>query len=657
VNSSNLHCDGATIEPLKSDRTPSVVFVLGVSSHRERHPDNWKIETETLDTWYLGRWRVKGQNLTCESLWSGSRAGQLWELIEEWLPERRSAWLFSGSLGRDLTLTDFWGQLHDASGDDRPGGKQPGLDERNHNGRSAARGGVGLSRVRRRAHRNHHKSNWSSSLVVDDDRCTAVIARCRAGANRQVDGELDAHGQSNRRADNAGSLVLVDTRNYFFPVLTAESAIARLRECQQHVEELIGLVKTENLGPLRLTGASQAWTSWRRRPVSDTVECHQIKEVRELEARSYFGGRASCFRHGIVSGPTWVLDVQWSYPSIMVSERLPRRLIDHGENNRNSLEVLQTETRGYIADVFLDTKSQVFPLRDGSRVRYVTGRFWTTLAGRELEKALLCGCVQKIGQWSAYELGGPLKSWAVWLRKRWCHYRSIVRDREADILKQFGRALYGRFARRLPQWEDCKVQDQLAGWGLWPEIDAQTGKVEIYRGMGDRVSRLVRREPAEDTLIAMSAFIAAAARVNLAMLIRLARPENVRYCHTDSVHVSREGRHHLIAAGMIAPGEMGKLQEKEYAEEAEYCGINHYRLGSQWTVAGLHLTRNQVGPNQYTVTDQQRLRGILAAGPDGTVSHETWIKNRPANNYGGITWADGRVTPEREERAVSAVPF
>ena len=607
---------------LHSDRCPSVVLCLGVESERVDYgeqdldrlcagsqPDTPeevsplhapRVWHERLVRWELRQYRWRCGKLTGERTLHGDSGTPLWEQLCAYLPQRKGALLVSVSLARDLTLTDLWGALL-------------------HGG-------------------------WQCCCLIADGRtCAAVLTSPRWTHVECVD-------PANYFLDAIRPQTLGDRGQLAVPPLTDAirrddcSADGRAESARAAAEALLSAVRELNLGPLRLTGAAQAHASWCRGRCPVPVEAHYQREVVALEREAYYGGRCEVFQPGLHVDPTYVLDCTWSYPSIMMEADLPVRLLDYGRSHTDPNNWCGVTGRIYVARVLVAAQTPV-PVRAGAThdpavpgharrpndprdthatrpVRYLTGRHTTVLCGAELRRAAQAGEIIEVYEWAEYEARPALRQWGHWLWQQYQRARAAGLDSRASMLKGFGRALYGRFARRVPQWEQCTVRVQPRDYGEWLGRSSVTGDTTLYRALGRSVARLTRTDYPDDSLVLLSACIASEARVRLQRWIDCAGIKHVRYCDTDSLHVDKEGRMNLLIAGAIHDNAPGKLKLEKLAQESEYIRRRHYRLDSEWTISGIPLSRQEQADGTVTADTTRSVAVTLDRGPDGQVKHE-----------------------------------
>jgi hypothetical protein len=132
-------------------------------------------------------------------------------------------------------------------------------------------------------------------------------------------------------------------------------------------------------GSPRWTVASQAMAAYQRTRRSHTIRAHQVPEIRQVERESYFGGETRVFRFGKVGGRAYSVDVNSLFPSVMLKEPLPQRLLtfDHSlkwrEGNLPELAPCQ------VSEVYLETSDRTYPKRYENQVLPCKGRFSTVL--------------------------------------------------------------------------------------------------------------------------------------------------------------------------------------------------------------------------------------------------------------------------------------
>src|SRR5207247_1601614 len=101
-------------------------------------------------------------------------------------------------------------------------------------------------------------------------------------------------------------------------------------------------------------------------------------------------------------------------------------------------------------------------------------------------------------------------------------------------------AVFGKFGQRI--WLSRLIRESLSVPDrIWREYDWQDRMEYEYRLIGGRMERGEREVMGRDTLLAIPAHVTSYGRTELWRLIVRAGLENVYYCDTDSLILSRAG--------------------------------------------------------------------------------------------------------------------
>lgn len=241
----------------------------------------------------------------------------------------------------------------------------------------------------------------------------------------------------------------------------------------------------------------------------------------------------------------------------------------------------------YLAEVLIDSDRHEFPIRLPDRTVFALGRFWTVLAGPELNRAVSSGCVKAVGHWRRYELETVLRQYALGIWQDRQNAESAGDKLLAGLCKSLLARLHGKFLQRDTRWVVCKDVTCPGPWRRWSKIVQATGTVEHYRSVGNEVQR---QQPAGDIrhcFPAIAAYVTAWGREYLRHWMKLAGQGHVLYCSTDSLIVDDEGRGNLERAGIIGSNEIGSLRVVHSSDHLAIYGANNFEIGDRICLAGL----------------------------------------------------------------------
>ena len=222
------------------------------------------------------------------------------------------------------------------------------------------------------------------------------------------------------------SIILVDTFNYWqfaLKEMGQQLGVAKLTMpgeaaseadwftyCKRDVEVLsqylltfIHFLVENDLCPMGLTLASQAFRTYRYKFMSSEIILHNRPEVLTLERAGYYGGRTDAFFIGSAPPqPYYKLDVNSMYPFVMSTETYPVELVGYSEDL--PVKRLEELTHDYycLANVTLEAVTPVYPFVRRDKLVFPCGAFQTTLHHTELLRALGAGEVRAVNQIAIY---------------------------------------------------------------------------------------------------------------------------------------------------------------------------------------------------------------------------------------------------------------
>jgi hypothetical protein len=242
---------------------------------------------------------------------------------------------------------------------------------------------------------------------------------------------------------------------------------------------------------------------------------------------------------------------------------------------------------------------------------HAMGRFWTTLAGPELEDALASNhiiCVGKVCTYAASELFTKYIEELTALR---ITYLDNGNKPFAAMCKDKMVSLYGKFAQKVGTWSDVDDVSPPSMWGRWSQHYDKTKRTESFRSVNGKVQIYKRDKYADHALPAISAFVNSYAREYMIELIRKVGEDNIYYTYIDSIHCNSEGFLNLYKRGLIHKHVIGALKIEEVSHYVNYRGIGDYVFGSDDKVIGISKNAEKVDDNTYRVLDFERLDSVI----------------------------------------------
>lgn len=336
------------------------------------------------------------------------------------------------------------------------------------------------------------------------------------------------------------------------------------------------------------TAGSQAMHLYRSVYHDTPILSHTEPRATALERNALFGGRCEAYQLGRIPGQSHMYDIRSMYPWIMARLPVPVRLrAVHDALSILSLERLAAE-HYCIAEVAIETDEPEYPYRETDNIVYPAGRFWTHLAGAELQHALRAGNVRAVRCAASYESECALGRFAEEIYDRRCRADAVSDGLQSAWLKRLLVSLPGKFAQRSYGWEDVPGAESPWEWAEWYTA-TKSGEPQRWRSLAWHVQREKTGGFAHGTVPAITVAICAAGRRRLQRCIDAAGRESVYYVDTDALIVDDYGAESLTLGGWVRPGEWGFLQHIISSADTEIFGVKHYRIGGRVREAGLRV--------------------------------------------------------------------
>lgn len=608
---------------------PSNLVFFDSESWRPGPTNKPNVKELRLRLWSAIALRLEGDRITRRVHAQGRTEEEFWTFLDSRCHPRLPLWAFAHNLGFDLTLLDYWHQQ-------RQGRYTIGPVERPPNPRTG-----------------RPRKPWVGKLCLEA-RPTFLVCRGPSGTLKMVctgnywPGSVEDMGQS-------FGLAKVPLPDWDAP---EDAWFAR---CDRDVEILeaavVDLIKRwvgDDSGTFQLTAPALAMRNFMhtapfRAKGRDTPNLVIEPEhpAIPMERDSLYGGRFEAFKVGQLPGPVYHLDVNSCYLSAMEDGLFP--VCHRGPLLDPTPDGLWRAMQAYgaVARVLINATGDTYPIRleKPPAVLHATGRFWTTLTGAELLRALDSGHVDAVEKAWLFSLGPLFKGWA----RKW-HDRKIEAEKNndragRDYAKLIGLSLYGKWSQHGFGWHDRPELGPDPFDRRWAVHDVDEGTIRTYRAVAGVVQEWCEHTPPRHLFPAISAYVSAMVRERMRTTIAGCPERSVYYLGADSLIVSQEGYDSLVARGLVDPQALGLFKVKGAYSSAEVRGANVYRLGDHWTQAG-SFGRPKVQLNgKKTCTRFENLPGILARVPDGTVRVEEldWSIGDPAPK--GTIGPGGWVSP------------
>ena len=487
-----------------------------------------------------------------------------------------------------------------------------------------------------------------------------------------------------------GKVVFCDVRNYYnmtldkvsegvgkpFSTYCPESATIHLakaeasRQCAVVADAMCGLItrhKQCDLGNWGHTSAALGWNAYRHRFMRNGICIHSIPKVDDLERDSYYGGWTEAKRIGKITDGVTQLDVNALYPAVMAVHRLPCELELSSEMGHRHGGDIWRNPLDYIADVRIVSVSETFPKRsDRYGTIQATGRFYTTLAGPELRRAIEGGFVHHIGRWTKYKRADLFSGHVAHFWRQRIEARKNGDFLGDALAKSCVNSLYGRFARRSAYWEPLsKHATWNAGWKILTPSEQTAYLIMTGNDMGKQIAlagpsfppeRMIRqvgrhwqvraeRKTHPNAFVAIAAYITSFGREAMRALCCQLGWYNVWRIATDSLTVNSAGLLRAHLGALIDPDTIGKLKVEYSADGGEFWSVHHWRIGDHICHGSIRDDAHQIPDGRYVERQVQRLASLIKTGWKGSLNVRTVTKKPPEPTVTGGIEADGRLKP------------
>lgn len=403
------------------------------------------------------------------------------------------------------------------------------------------------------------------------------------------------------------------------PGLEDEPALWSQR-CRTDVEilrdawmRIVHWLRDSDAGNWRPTGAGTAWSFWRHRHYTHPVLVHDNDEVRDLERRAAWTGRAEAWRKGRLKGGPWCeWDFTAAYARIAAECDVPTRLRGELPAARIDRYLRGVEGRHTLATCTVTTEVPVVPSSLADRIVWPVGRFETVLWDCEVQLARAAGATVEPHRAWTYIAQPALRSWATWVLDVIDNpdpaFDPIVRS----MVKHWSRALIGRFGSRFATWDafGLAVENRLDLSTIrFPGEDKSRRMLTI----GDDVMVQTDDQDAPDSAPQIMSYVMAEARCRLWRAMVVAGLENVAYVDTDCVIASAEGSDRLRDADLAG------FRIKAKYQHLEVIGTRKIVTDGELRAAGVPKGAVRVGDGLWSADRWEGLASSLKRNDGASV--------------------------------------
>ena len=608
-----------------SEAVPRQLIFVDCETRDSKVTGNPDHEVHTLWFGYASYGIYRDGKLTRRKDIVFTQVSEFWDWVQEVANNHNRTWIFAHNVGFDLTILDVLGVIKDGLYTTQPPKEQLGLGEE-YDKREAGKHGL---------------------MILEDP--PTVISLTRA---------------------DGGNFLIVDTLNYWRTSLKAlgksvglekldmppweENLETWIEYCKRDVEiielamvKLITWWKEHKLGKFGFTSPSLAMAAFRHMNKKVDILAHQEPEVRCLERDSYFGGQLETYHIGDINEKLYQYDVASLYPYVMKDRRYPVHLKEYHISEQATTGFPGIDPSSSIAQVFICSPEETFPIRVKQGIMYMNGNGWITLAGPELAYAYKKGYIFATRSWATYVCKTLFNDFVdyFWELK-------LSAERTGDLVQRtFAKlllnSLYGKFAQLGAHLIPTDDYMPLNEFGYSTIDNLSNDSTDRYLNFFDIVFKEVKGKELAFSVPAISTFVTAHARQHMRRLKDIVGRDNYYYMSTDSLMVNENGKQLLLESGEIEPGVLGKLSLEAEGDSAWIGGCHFYRIGDKFTEGSKKASAETIDKFTWKEPHFDSLKTVIQRGGRPEIHIKKRYKQRNLEYLKGELLPCGTVIPWR----------
>jgi len=410
------------------------------------------------------------------------------------------------------------------------------------------------------------------------------------------------------------------------------------------VLDWLTFLRDNDLGGFASTLASQAFNTYRHRFMPTAIFITDRKEALALDRESYVGGRTECNYIGEYHSDFYLVDVHSMYPSVMFAEEYPVKLLGTYDDVTFKEMERWLETKAVVAQVEIETEEPIYPIVYEGKLVFPVGTFWCTLAGPELDYALLNGNIKTLGTANVYVKAKIFESFVAFMyleRRRVFDCGDLV---SYWLFKILMNSLYGKFGQRGRRWVNYGTVDNDI-IETWDEIDAETGKITRWRRFGGLEQTWVDDGESRESFPAIASYVTSYARLKIWQAMKLAGQENWYYCDTDSLLLNQKGFDNIQS--LLHESALGMWGLEKRLSRIVLHGPKDYEFDDMKTVKGVKKNAEWLSDNTVRQDMFVGFNGMLNQGNLSYPIVKKIIKTQKRIYTKGIVQPNGKVLPFR----------
>lgn len=412
---------------------------------------------------------------------------------------------------------------------------------------------------------------------------------------------------------------------------------------EQFILGFITLLHTHQLGAFKYTIASQSYTTYRTVFMDKQPSIHNNQEALDLERKAYHGGRTEAFFIGKLKGDTFYdMDVNSMYPYVMQKYSMPTKLLSIAHNTSPKLILSQMEHYYFIADVTLNTDTNLYPVYDGKKLIFPTGEFRAYLHHIELKYAIEHNHVVKVHTSIKYSMDTIFKEFIDFFYPLRQEHKKQGNASWSLVIKLLMNSLYGKTGELQSHREVIGFCDDNDIF-IEPLSYIASQKRGHQIGWFGTVYFDYKQGETLNSIPAIAGAITAYARYTLFQYIQEARPENVFYCDTDSLFINSIGYRNI--KHLIDNTKLGSLKQEAKSKNVTIYGAKDYIFGKVHKTKGVNAKAEQTSANSWEMLQFQSFNEWMKNGQDSPPNARKITKQRRSPYNKGLVTEDGPVIP------------
>ncbi len=234
-----------------------------------------------------------------------------------------------------------------------------------------------------------------------------VIIPCKLSTGADVT-FLDTTNYFQKSLASLGELVGISKGKPDFATILDDELIDYCENDVQIMVELVSRIitycKENGFGGLQWTMPSIAMSAFRANLGEVSIITHDEIATKEFERASFYASEIECFRVGSFSGVHYLVDCNSLYPSVMLGNKFPCKLIGDITTADIDFDFSTLDFSNTIAHVVVKSNDRPVNLRyDGLSMR-ATGKFDTVLPGPDLVELKRAGLIERVLRLAIYDV-------------------------------------------------------------------------------------------------------------------------------------------------------------------------------------------------------------------------------------------------------------